>query len=186
MSHRVEARVTGEIVALDAIIAERNERATVLSVACFLEDRLRDMHRQRGGLVVRPRKQCPELQCPMRNTKPPRNRPPSFHELIVYARANRLLTHDVLHDINRIAEIRNLFAHSFAVRTFANSPRAADICDQLRLPDMPGEQPPESIWVRARHRFDIAARVTTRALVDVIFQNEHDDREEQRAAGLYP
>lgn len=169
MSHMMEAKITVEIQALDELLATETERSIVLSVACFLEDRLRDLLIHYAGTPVPGKKQRPN------------DWPPTFYDLIGEARDRALLSTDVLHDMDKIRKIRNVFGHSFSVRKLADAPEAAKLCEELELPDKPGEEPPESIWVRARHRFDISARHTTQALVARIFEDRRVDRETLRA-----
>lgn len=181
MSHRVEARITEDLQALDEIIAEESERSFVLSVACFLEDRLRELLTRHAGEPDPREMKVPKANRSVRKGKKPKDPgPPKFQDLVAEARARKLLSRDVLFDIDRIREIRNVFGHSFAVRRLAHTPRVATLCDQLRLPDKPGEQPAASIWVRARHRFDISALRTIRAIVDVIFEEERQYRDGMR------
>lgn len=164
------AKVTVEVQALEELLATESERSIVLSVACFLEDRLRDLLTQHAGTPVPARKQRHSTSGKKtKRKKARRNGPPEFQEMVSEARARKLLPRDVLHDINRIAEIRNVFAHSFAVRGLANAQPAAKACERLKLPDKAGEEPAPDLWKRARHRFDISARRTTKAVVDQIF-----------------
>lgn len=175
MSYRVEAWITVELHALDEIIAKESERSVVLSVACFVEDRLRELlTRHAGEPDPRPKRQ------PRPGSKPRQPRPPKFQELVAEVRARKLLPVDVLHDIDKVRDIRNVLGHSLAVRRLADTPPAAALCDQLVLPDRPGEEPPANLMVRARHRFDISARHIIKALVDVIFNEEREYRNDMR------
>jgi hypothetical protein len=165
MSYEEYDRLTREVQYLAELQKNESERSNVLSVACFLEDRLRDVLLRFAGT---PKVAIIELK---NDRRPKRN---TFEWRILEARERQLLPDDVLIDVDTIRKIRNIFGHTLGARSLNTVARAE--CESLTLPDKPREEREATPNDRPRHRFNISALRTIQAFVSRIFEDEHEYR----------
>lgn len=142
MSHSETVRLIAELEEYrDYMRVETSDRAAALTVACFLEDSLR--------AVLVEYRDSPKLQpyIPPQGRKKPRAG--DFAGVIVRVGERALLAPPVQSNMDVIRDIRNVFAHNFRARSFANV-----IKDCKRLQDVaPWPADPAEEEAVARDRF---------------------------------
>ena len=109
-------------------LKDESDRAVAVLVGAFLDELLKDL------IVATARTDPDEIENLLfRNLGSFGSRIEGTHEL-------KLLTQDECHDLRRVKEVRNIFAHEFVGVTF-ETPKVNELCQKLKTAKIGGQPP---------------------------------------------